>query len=84
MIGHDDYVSQSGLLISGLPYFESRTLVVSFRRRKWPLAEDCCATWGRPHTGEGRAASQPASQPAQLDKERSVHQRLLGKISKVT
>jgi hypothetical protein len=28
--------AKRGLLIAGLQYFDSRTLVVSLRRRKWP------------------------------------------------
>jgi hypothetical protein len=29
-------MSRRGLLIAGVQYFDSWTLVISFRRRKWP------------------------------------------------
>jgi hypothetical protein len=32
-------VNQRGLLIAGLDYFESWTLVVNLRKRKWPNKE---------------------------------------------
>jgi hypothetical protein len=35
LIGHVNYMSQRGLLIGGLQYFDSWTLVVSLRRKKW-------------------------------------------------
>jgi hypothetical protein len=39
LIGHVSWVSKRGLLIAGLQYFESLTLVVSLRKRKWPKKE---------------------------------------------
>ena len=35
-IGHVNKVSQRGLLIAGLHYFDGWTLVVSLRKGKWP------------------------------------------------
>lgn len=36
VIGHLNYVNQGGLLIAGLQYLDSWTLVVGPRRKKWP------------------------------------------------
>jgi hypothetical protein len=35
LIGQVNQLSQPGLLIAGLQYFDSLTLLVSLRRRKW-------------------------------------------------